>query len=606
MAELKRLHPVWPTWIAVAGLALLFIGERLFDGASGARVTVALVAGAALVAALIARIAERASAEGDAKWVKTRLAAGHALLVVAALGYGVTVWVDPTASEPMDRLHASAWALCLVALSVGAAPLILLETTIAPVAFNPTYEARRVEHAWRRGLAFGLLVPVLFLANFVVERHDLKADLALGSVTHPSDQTLKAVRDLTEDVRVILFYPKRNEVARKLERYFEPLRAASPHFTVDRLDQALARDLAKTAKVSDNGYVVVMRGDVFERIRVGTSERSAQSAMRRFDSDFLKRLLQTTVSGKVAYFTTGHEERAFQRPDDDDPRSAVTFLADQLEAMQYEIEPLGLAQGLQSGVPDDADLVFVLGPERPLLPEELESLRTSLLSGGRIFVALDARTDVDVSALLAGTGLSFDPTTLADEQNHVTLTRSKADRSIIPTNGYKRHPSTETLARNRNIATLFRGAASIERDPKAVEDPFEAEITIESLPTTFADANGNYARDDGEPKKARGLMAAVATTSTTTEDEGRMVILTDVDAIADELVQQVQGNIVMLRDVVLWLQKSDDPVVTVDSSEDIKIIHRKEEDVAVFYGTTFGVPLLVLGLGWLAQRRRRS
>jgi len=44
----------------------------------------------------------------------------------------------------------------------------------------------------------------------------------------------------------------------------------------------------------------------------------------------------------------------------------------------------------------------------------------------------------------------------------------------------------------------------------------------------------------------------------------------------------------------------------VDSSEDIKIIHRKEEDVAVFYGTTFGVPLLVLGLGWLAQRRRRS
>ena len=84
-----------------------------------------------------------------------------------------------------------------------------------------------------------------------------------------------------------------------------------------------------------------------------------------------------------------------------------------------------------------------------------------------------------------------------------------------------------------------------------------------------------------------------------------MVVLSDVDALADELVTQVQGNLVLLRDVFLWLQKEDDPVVTVDADDDVKIVHRREEDVMVFYGTTFGVPLLVLGLGWFVQRRRR-
>jgi hypothetical protein len=47
-------------------------------------------------------------------------------------------------------------------------------------------------------------------------------------------------------------------------------------------------------------------------------------------------------------------------------------------------------------------------------------------------------------------------------------------------------------------------------------------------------------------------------------------------------------------------------VVTVDDDEDVKIVHRKDEDLAVFYGTTFGIPGLVLLLGFIVRRRRRG
>lgn len=605
MAELKRLHPVWPSWAAAAGLVLLFMGERLFVGASTGRVVCGVIAGSALAAAVAARVLGLTRAAPEARPVQARLAIATGALALSALAYAGTLLIDANAEEGA-RWTATLWAISLVSWSVGAAPLLLLETTIAPVAFNEHYEQARVEHAWRRGLSFGLFIPVLFLANFLVERHDQRAELALGSQLQPSEQTRAAVRDLTKDVRVLLFYPRRNLVAERLERYFEPLLELSPHLTVERVDQALAREEAKKARVSGNGFVAVYRGELAEKIGVATEPRAARRALRRFDADFLKKLLKTTVAAKTAYFVSGHDERSHTAGGSEDPRPRTTFLAKQLENMQYDVQPLGLAQGLQSEVPDDAGLVFIMGPTRKLLPDEQESLRNYVLSGGRLFVALDANMDVRLETLLEGTGLTFHPESLADESNHVTLTRTKVDRTVIPTNGFIRHATTDLLARNRRTAVLLNGTGYLERadDPEA-ERPFESKITVESLPSAFVDQNGNYEQDPDEPSTARPVIAAVTTTSTTGE-EGRMVVWSDVDAVADELIQQVQGNVLLLRDTVFWLQKEDDPVVTIDADEDVKIVHRREEDVAVFYGTTFGVPLLVLGLGWLAQRRRRT
>jgi len=53
------------------------------------------------------------------------------------------------------------------------------------------------------------------------------------------------------------------------------------------------------------------------------------------------------------------------------------------------LKNLGLSQGLATDVPDDADIVMVLGPSQPFAPEELASLQRYAARGGKLFLALD-------------------------------------------------------------------------------------------------------------------------------------------------------------------------------------------------------------------------
>ncbi len=602
MAELKRLHPLWPSVATAVGLAALLVGERSFSDTSTARLVLSTGGALAVLIATGARIVLAFGAPADRRVVAGRLALTTSLVLVGVGAYGVTLVVDPASSEMAARLSSSAWAAFIILLFAGGTPLVFIEAAVAPVAFNPAYEGRRIDHAWARGLSLGLLVPVLLLANFLAERHDLEKDFSLGRGASVSDQTREVVRELTNDVDVVLFFPERNEVLSIIGPYFDELAAESDRLAVRRADQALARDEAEKAKVPRNGYVALIRGEATKTIRLGLTRSSASGVLRSFDRNFLKALFNVAFSKKVAYFTVGHGERPYERPRRDDARMPVSILGDYLEDLQYDVRPLGLAQGLQDVVPEDAGIVFVMAPQQELLESEQESLLAFLRRGGRVLVAADADSDARLAKLLGPTGVVIDDGVLADEATHVNLTRSSADRAAIATNGYVRHKSVDTLALRPNAATVFFRAAVLEVGD--AEAGLARKVTIESLPTTFADRNDNLELDDDEKTAKRALLVAITTTSTTGE-EGRLALLADVDAVGDGLASAIGGNVALVRDLVAWLQIEDEPVLAVDQERDVKIVHREEEDAAVFFGATFGMPLLLLGLGWAVQRRRR-
>jgi hypothetical protein len=125
---------------------------------------------------------------------------------------------------------------------------------------------------------------------------------------------------------------------------------------------------------------------------------------------------------------------------------------------------------------------------------------------------------------------------------------------------------------------------------------------------TFRDADGDLQRDPGDDPKAKYELAAAVTRTSTTgkrDDEARIFVLADADVVGDELLKLVEGNNYLFRDVILWLSKDDATVAPVISEDDVKIVHKKEDDSLIFYGTTFGLPALVMLAGWLANRRRQ-
>jgi hypothetical protein len=445
----------------------------------------------------------------------------------------------------------------------------------------------------------------LFLGNYLMDRHDKKWDLSYGQKARMSEQTSRAVRDLTEPVKITLFFPRANEVAEAIDPYFESVRGGSPQVTVTTIDHALAGDLAKESGVTENGYVVVSHGKTHEKIRLGDKMSSARSSMRKFDQNFLTALLKVTREKKTAYFTTGHEERAAS-PDSKDTRPPMKLLKQLLEANQYTVKNLGIAEGLGDKLPKDAAVVFIMGAEKEFSPAEIEAIKNGLDSGARLFIALEAeREGQALDALLEPIGLKFDKTILANERSNVPFTKTEADRTSIWSNRYSSHESVTTMTRNAKLATVFDKTGSLTKQDK-LPDRTKVEMVLTAIDDTYADANRDLKQGTDEKKAAFGLAAAVTRTSTTGKktDETRVFVTADVDVFADELLK-FEGNVRLLADIVYWLRAVEEPVVPAVSEADVQIVHRKEGDAALFWGTTVGVPAIVLGLGFVVTRRRR-
>lgn len=604
-----RIHPIWPTWLTVAALVFAFFGERVYAGGDTVRTALAVLAAAGLAVAVVVRLNALLAATADQRPV-LRVLAFSTVGVAAALAlYALIPLAFSGEGTSAERVRAVLWAIWPIVLAASLLPLLAVEAAVAPVAFNERYEQARVRSAALRALALGLFTAVLFLGNFLASRHDTKWELSAGHSAVAGEDTRRAIRDLSKPVKVVLFFPRGNEVAESMERYLEPLKKLSPKLTVERVDHALAGSVAKDVEVTENGWVALVHDGVSEKIRLGTSAKTARSSLRRFDQSFVKALVKVTTSKQIAYYTTGHHERAFETADKEDKRPPAKEVKRRLTDWQYTVRPLGVADGLASKLPDDAGIVFVMGPERPFLEAEVQTLLDALGRGARIFLTLEGERDpADLAALLGPLGLAFDPTILANERTNVRLTRTEADHTLIYSTKASSHEAVTTMTRNAGqLAVAFSGAGALALDDTKKLPDVKAELVITALDDTFRDSNRNLKHDPGEPKERFGLAAVVTRTSTTgkRDDEGRLFVLADADAMGDDLLQLSPGNVYLLRDAVLWLRRNPEPFMPTTSEEDVRIVYDKEKDALVFYGTTFGVPLLVLFLGYLGNRRRR-
>jgi hypothetical protein len=86
---------------------------------------------------------------------------------------------------------------------------------------------------------------------------------------------------------------------------------------------------------------------------------------------------------------------------------------------------------------------------------------------------------------------------------------------------------------------------------------------------------------------------------------GRVVAFGDATAVVDALTTQNPGNALYFADSLKWLKGESQFAGELAQEEDVKIRHTRNEDIAWFYGTVVAVPMLVLGAGFLATRRKK-
>lgn len=629
------------------GMGALYVGERMLLG-SGAGRWIGTGLGLLLIAASFAlRFQSLATADPShqrghrAAMIWSGVSVGALLLY--ALTTDTAVGLLGLNAEATARWTGAWLAVWPIVWLVGAIPSIMIDRSLRQ---HPVVLPRgTVRAATLSGVSTALVVSLLFPVNYLARDHDAEWDVAYFRTTRPGDSTLALVRNLADPVEVILFYASANDVKEQLVPYFERLEDESAgSLTLTVVDQPLVPTLAEELKVRENGYVVLRQGEATQKFKVGTDLDRAKRDLKKLDSLVQQHLLELTRGQRIAYLMTGHGE-AHPR-ERENPLRKLRKFKKTLESMKVKVQDFGLTEGSADAVPDDADLVVLMDPTSPLLPEEQAALLTWLHGGGALLVGVEPQSE-RLTGLLAPLGVEVGEAPLGNESVYAALFRGPMDRHNLATNRFGTHASVKALSRNSSRTGVILPGAVAVREVDA--DGAATHILIRSMAHTFEDANISFSRDADEPEDT--LLLALASTGTgitlpqanalntpavpeptdeptdgepadlalaapftaTAPDltgppgDWRVIVIGDTTLWSDPLLEVAPGNQQLLHDMVGWLLGEEEIVGAVSSEEDAKIQHTRDSDVKWFYGTIFLVPLLVLLGGLVFTRvRRRS
>jgi hypothetical protein len=608
-----RTAPPWLGWLLFAGLALLFLGERVAGGASSARLFLSGVGALLVLGSGVWRARSWRAAPSELRSVEGTLALCHAGCVLALLLYFATT--DPAlralgvdlAADRTRRLRGpveAAWTLVLA--------LSLLPALGAQLALGrrrgergaARVERIRVLETATAGLVLALAAASLFALGYVVSVGDRTVDLSYFKTATPGSATRALLARAGDPVRALVFFPAVNPVKDQVLGYLRALAAGSDRLTIEEHDRLTEPQLAEQYQIAQDGAVVFLRGDRQERIDIGADPETTRPMLRGLDARMQSTLAPLMRERPTIYLTIGHGElgdSASSGPASDHGPAQVAALEQLLDYAGYTVHDLGLVEGLGTDVPADAAAVLVLGPRRPMAPAEIASLGRYLDRGGSVAWALDPEGDYSLAPFQDRLGVRYVAVPLADEERHMRQHGDDSDRRLIVTNQFSSHAALTTLARaGANAGIMMIGPGHLERT-----DTKTALFVISSLPTTFEDANRDFRFD--EKKEKRGpfdLMAAI-------EPRGsarpfRALVFASSSLFSGPVLVGVAPNAALAADAVRWLAHDEDLQGTTNSEEDQPVVHTRGQDVALFYAAILGAPVLLLavGLGSVARRRR--
>ncbi len=478
-------------------------------------------------------------------------------------------------------------------------------------------------HAARAGATIAALLCTLFFVNAVANRKDVHANLSYFKAALPSEYTRDLVASMEEETEALLFFPEVSEVREAARPFFEALDKLSGKFRVTLVDPAMAPEVARQHRVTQDGTVVIARGTNSEKLVLGDTMDAARGKLRSLDAELQKMVLKLTVERKTVYVISGHGERP-ESTSEEDPRPPLGALTKILKSSNMSVKKLGPVEGLGGGVPEDAAMIVWTDPSLPPFPGETEAITDYLDAGGRMLLTLDPSSDVDLKGLLDHLGLRYSRTLLANDKAYIPIKRVPTDKHYLITTAFSSHPAVGSFSRQKGVVPVFfPGVGSLQKNAGAKP---KITFAVRAPSGTWGDDNGDGVRGEGETPGSFNLVAAVSAktqkkgaggvTREPLTEEMRVVVLADTDLLSDEYigfrigVSGMPGNLRLLADSLEWLVGQGQVAPATEGEEDVRIAHTRDEDVFWFYVTIFAVPLLILGLGvitrWGRGRGRRA
>lgn len=448
-------------------------------------------------------------------------------------------------------------------------------------------------------LFFLLLVGI----NYVAARRHKTWDLTSNRVNSLADQTVKALGELKAPVTLTYVFAPGFGAAEPSpadKALLDKYKLASDNIRVKYVNAALEpATLRELNLVGFSGQpTLLVQGE-----RKGKDANAGRQQIDTIDESNLTSALMKLRQNepRTLYYLTGHGELGFGSTA---PTDSLGTARSRLESQNYTVKALSLAKA-GAKIPDDADLVAILGPSFDLSSGEETILQKYLQGKGRLLLALKANETSMPRwkrlARLAGAellnGFVIDPEQFAGQSPQVVYG---------PVVDPSKHPILGGVGENNNV--IFPGAVPmkavttapggltvttlLESSPSSQAVPFKRGGTVERGPFALS-----IASERGAAPATPGAPSATA--------QMRALVVCNANFGGEELFARTSNGNFLLASVN-WLAGNEllvsippkPPVTnTIDMTPGVRRF------VNIF--SLFTLPIIMLILGGLAWWRRR-
>lgn len=506
----------------------------------------------------------------------------HWIITIALAFITAGVW-----SIFSDIQWAAYGSLALLILSIGN----LIWRT------RKSINARSAAFGLNSGITILLVLALVGVVNFLLQKHVWKWDLSRAKLNTLSDQTQKVVKNLKVPVKGVFFAKTQQEEKMKYSPLFEDYRALNSKFEIEYVDPD--KDTVRAANSGIKTYQTLL-------LKVGSREMKIEEPTEEKLTNALIKL--SKEKSETICYPTSHGEKSFVNVE----ATGLEAMRKTLENQSYTFQEVDLRS--ETKLSEKCSVISILGPVSAYFPNEIKALKDYLNAGGRAFIALDLGLKSnpelvpELSDLLKEWGVRLAPALILDP-----LSRMNQLEATVP--------ATSSFSKESSITRELQGVAvlPLSRPVEILKNaPTELKIQwlVQTTPGSWGEANLDSLKKGGavnfdEGTDIRGPMNALVSIegkkNGTNASRNTRIVVAGTSLFGTNQWSRFGINRDLFANSVSWLV-DDESLISIRNREDENSLIQltQLQGGIIFYVTVLLIPFGIAVSGIIVWWRRKK
>ncbi|WP_058485850.1 GldG family protein [Defluviitalea phaphyphila] len=300
------------------------------------------------------------------------------------------------------------------------------------------------------------VIGVVILINLMLSSLPFKLDLTHGKLYTLSDEGKDALKHIDEEIEILFFADPSDNISLDIQELYKNMKEINNKISLEIINPMKNPSLVNEYQINSMYTSVVssskrsIQVPSYDLIRI-----NYETGEQYFDGEaaLIQAILDVSDEDQnKIYIIEGHGE--FQKDVE------LSLLSSFLEQKGVLVDTYSLPS--QNEIPEDADIIYILGPQFDYTKEEINTIKNYLDNGGKVFLAFDSFGEnnlPNLKELSSSYGINVKDNILTDDKSNY----SGDEQTLIPL--YSSHSIVERLNED-NIATIIPRALELSIEEK--------------------------------------------------------------------------------------------------------------------------------------------